>query len=289
MIDAVLSFAFFAQVIRIAVPYALAAMGGAVTERAGVIDLALEAKLLFGAFAAAAVAHATGSAYLGVLGGIGAGMAVAGLQIWCSLVLQANQVIVGVALNLLALGGTRFLLQLLYHEGANSPPVPGFGHAVATNPIVWLAFLAAIALPFAIKRTRWGLRLRAAGDRPDALVAVGVAPLRSRLYAALVGGALAGAGGAQLTLAVGGFVADMSGGRGYIALAMVILSGWRPALAALCCAAVALGEAINIHLQVADVGIPHELAQLVPYVLTLLVLVIAGGKHGKPPRSLGRV
>ncbi|MDX2092388.1 MAG: ABC transporter permease [Kofleriaceae bacterium] len=289
MIDAVLSAVFFAQVLHIALPYALAAMGGAVTERAGVIDLALEAKLLFGAFAAAAVAHATGSPYLGVLGGMGAGMAVAGLQIWCSLVLAANQVIVGVALNLLALGGTRFLLQLLYHEGANSPPVPGLGHAVATNPIMWLAVVAAIALPFAIKRTRWGLRLRAAGDRPDALVAVGVAPLRTRLHAALVGGALAGAGGAQLSLAVGGFVADMSSGRGYIALAMVILAGWRPALAALCCAAVALGEAINIQLQVADVGIPHELAQLLPYVLTLLVLVIAGGKHGKPPRSLGRV
>jgi len=289
MIEAMFSLAFVAQVIRIALPYALAAMGGAVTERGGVIDLALEAKLLFGAFAAAAFAHASGSAFVGVLGGMAAGMAVAGLQIWCSLVLEANQVIVGVALNLLALGGTRFLLQVIYHEGANSPPVPSFGHDVVSNPIVWLALVAAVALPFAIKRTRWGLRLRAAGDRPEALTAVGVSPLRSRLYAALVGGALAGAGGAQLTLSVGGFVADMSGGRGYIALAMVILAGWRPSLAALCCVGVALGEAINIHLQVADVGVPPELAGLLPYVLTLLVLAFAGGKHGKPPRWLGRV
>lgn len=288
MIESLFTLAFLAQVIRIAVPYALAAMGGAITERAGVIDLALEAKLLFGAFAAAAVGHATGSALLGVAGGMAAGAGVAALQLLFALRLGADQVIVGVALNLLALGGTRFLLQLVYGEGANSPPVAGFGNATLGNPIVWLAVVAAVALPFAIARTRWGLRLRAAGDRPDALVAVGVSPTRARLHAALVGGALAGAGGAQLTLAVGGFVADMSGGRGYIALAMVILAGWRPAFAALGCAAVALAEALRIQLQVAAVGIPHELAQLAPYVLTLLVLVIAGGKHGHPPRSLGK-
>ena len=289
MIETLFSIAFLTQVLRLALPYALAAMGGAITERAGVIDLALEAKLLFGAFAAAAVGHATGSAYLAMLGGLGAGMLVAAVQVFCALRLGADQVIVGVALNLLALGGTRFLLQLLYGEGANSPPVPTFGHSIAGNPILWLALVAAVALPFAIARTRWGLRLRAAGDRPDALVSVGVSPVRARLAAAVVGGALAGAGGAQLTLAVGGFVADMSGGRGYIALAMVILAGWRPAVAALACAGVALAEAINIQLQVAAVGIPHELAQLAPYVMTLAVLVLAGGKYGRPPGALGKL
>ncbi len=289
MIESLLSLAFLAQVIRIAVPYALAAMGGAITERAGVVDLALEAKLLFGAFTAAAFAHATGSAVAGVIGGMFAGMLVTGVQMFCALRLRADQVIVGIALNVIALGGTRFLLQLVYHEGANSPPVPGFGHAVLANPIVWLAFVAAIAVPLAIKRTRWGLRMRAAGDRPDALVAVGVSPDRARIAAGLVGGALTGAGGAQLTLAVGGFVADMSGGRGYIALAMVILAGWRPLVAALACAGIAFAEAFNIQLQVSAIGIPHELAQLAPYVLTLLVLGIAGGKHGKPPRSLGKL
>ena len=152
-----------------------------------------------------------------------------------------------------------------------------------------LCIAAALGLPVALSRTRWGLRLRAAGDRPDALTAVGVAPVRPRLYAALVGGALAGAGGAQLTLSVGGFVADMSGGRGYIALAMVILSGWRPALAALGCAGVAFAEAINIQLQVTSSGVPHELAQLAPYVLTLVVLIVLGGRAGHPPRSLGKV
>ena len=288
MLDAVFSLAFATQVLRIAIPYALAALGGAITERSGVIDLALEAKLLFGAFAAAAFAHATGSLYAGVIGGVAAGMLVAALQLACALELAADQVIVGVALNLLALGGTRFLLQLIYGEGANSPPTGAFGDAVLSNPLFWIAVLAAVAVPFAVTRTRWGLRLRAAGDRPDSLVAVGVAPSSARYAAGLVGGALAGAGGAQLSLAVGGFSADMSSGRGYIALAMVILSGWRPAWAALACLGVGCAEALNIQLQVTGSTVPRELAPLLPYALTLGVLVFAKISR-PPPRSLGKV
>ena len=276
-----------ALVIVIAVPYALAALGGALTERSGMIDLAIEAKLLFGAFAAAAVGHATGSALAGIAGGVAAGMLVTAVQAGCSLWLGADQVIVGIALNVVALGGTRLLLQLLYHEGANSPPTPGYGDAVLGNPLVYLALAATLAVPFALRRTRWGLRLRAAGDRPDALASVGVAPRRARLAAGLVGGALSGAGGAQLALSVGGFVAEMSGGRGYIALAMVILSGWRPWLAALACVGVAFAHALAIHFQIAGVGVPSELVSLLPYVLTLAVMVVY--PSGKPPASLGKL
>jgi simple sugar transport system permease protein len=159
---------------------------------------------------------------------------------------------------------------------------------VVTNPLVWLAVLASIAIPYAVWRTRWGLRLRAAGDRPDALLAVGVRPTEARLWAALVGGALSGAGGAQLSLAVGGFSADMSSGRGYIALAMVILSGWRPAYAALACLGVAFAEAYNIQLQVTGSSIPRELAPMLPYVLTLVVVTIYRGKS-PPPASIGKL
>ena len=288
MIEAMFSAAFLAQVIRISVPYVLAALGGTVTERAGVIDLAIEAKLLFGAFAAAAVGHATDSAFAGIAGGMAAGMAVAALQVFLALRLQANQVIIGIGLNLIALGGTRFLLQLIYHEGANSPPAPSFGDAVAANPLVWAAILAAIFVPLAVERTRWGLRLRAAGDRPESLQAVGVDPARARLFAGLVGGALAGAGGAQLSLVVGGFSADMSSGRGYIALAMVILAGWRPAYAALACVGVAIAEAINIQLQVTGTRIPSELAPLLPYVLTLVMSIVYRNRS-RVPAALGKL
>jgi simple sugar transport system permease protein len=293
VIESILSLAFLAQVMLIAVPYALAALGGAITERAGVIDLALEGKLLFGAFAAAAVAHGTGSLIAGVAGGIAAGVLVAAVQLGCGLWLMADQVIVGIAINILALAGTRFLMQAIYHEGANTPQGPAYGDAILSNPLVLGAVVATIAVPFALQRTRWGLRLRAAGDRPDALIAVGVAPRRARLAAALIGGALAGAGGAQLSLPVGFFHADMAGGRGYFAVAMVILAGWRPALAAVCCLGIATAEALGTQLQLfrPTLGghhIPIELAPLLPYVLTLVALVVFGGKSRPPPGALGK-
>jgi ABC-type uncharacterized transport system permease subunit len=288
LVASMLTLGFVAQLLRITIPLGLAAIGGTVTERAGVVDLALEAKLLFGAFAAAAFAHGTGSAYVGVLGGMLAGAMVAAVQLGLALRLGADQVIVGVGLNLLALGGTRFLLQLIYGEGANSPPCPAFGDAVLGNPIFWLAAGAAVAVPIAVARTRWGLRLRAAGDRPESLLAVGVSPMRARIAAGLIGGALAGAGGAQLSLSVGGFSADMSSGRGYIAITMVILAGWRPAWAMIACALVAVSEAINIRLQVTSSVIPREIAPLLPFILTLLVLVVVR-KRRPPPASLGRI
>ncbi len=287
MIAAILTLGFVAQVVRIAVPLVLAALGGAITERSGVVDLALEAKLLFGAFTAAAVGHATGSAEAAIVAAMAAGVLVALVQAACALGLGADQVIVGVALNIVALGGTRFLLQLVYHEGANSPPAPAYGDAVIGNPLVWLAAIASVVVPIAVTRSRWGLRLRAAGDRPDALVGAGISPARARIAAMLVGGALAGAGGAQLSLAVGGFVADMSSGRGYIAIVMVILASWRPGIAALACVGIAFADAIAIQLQVTGTAVPRELAPLLPYALTVVVLAVAGNRR-VPPRSLGK-
>lgn len=287
MIATLFTLGFAAQVVRIAVPLVLAALGGAVTERSGVVDLALEAKLLFGAFTAAAVGHATGSPEVAIVAAMAAGALVALVQAGCALGLGADQVIVGVALNVLAVGGTRFLLQLVYHEGANSPPAPAYGDAVLGNPLVWLAVIAAVAVPVAVRATRWGLRLRAAGDRPDALVAAGVSPTRVRVAVMLVGGALAGAGGAQLALAVGGFVADMSNGRGYIAIAMVILASWRPGIATVACLVIAFADAVAIQLQVTDSAVPRELAPLFPFVLTIAVLAIAGNRR-LAPRALGK-
>lgn len=289
-----LTLAFAAQVIRLAVPYIFAVLGGTITERSGVIDLAIEAKLLFGAFAAAACGHAFDSSWAGIAGGMMAGALVALVQVGASLWLRAEQVIVGIALDLIAVAGTRFLLQVIYHEGANSPPAPSFGDRVLTNPLVIGAVLATALVPFALARTPWGLRLRAAGDRPDALVAVGVAPSRARLHAVLVGGALAGAGGAQLSLAVGGFSADMSSGRGYYALMLIILVGWRPVLGVLASLGLALASAVSIQLQLSATTIfgyriPSELAPLLPLVLAVVVLTFYGGGSRPPPRALGKV
>jgi general nucleoside transport system permease protein len=274
--------------LQISIPLVLAALCGAITERSGVIDLALEAKLLFGAFAAAAVSYATGSAIAGLLAGMATGAAVAALQLALALVFSAQQVIIGIALNLLAFGGTRFLLQLIFHEGTATPPCDAFEGSILVDPMFWIAVLATAVLPFALARTRWGLRLRAAGDRPESLLAVGVSPTKTRFAAGLVGGALAGAGGAQLSLAIGVFSADMSGGRGYIALVMVILARWRPALAALACVGISLADAAQTQLQLGGTVIPRELAPLLPPMLTLVVLALFPMPANAAPRSLGK-
>lgn len=284
--DGVLSAAFVAQAVRIAIPYACAAAGGAVTERSGVIDLALESKLLWGAFAAAVAAHASGSIAAGVVAGMAAGAAVAFVQLLLGVVLRADQVVVGVALNLASYGATRYLLQILYESGANSPQTVGVGSAVWGSPVAWLAVIVIAVVAIGLARTPLGLRIRAAGDRPDGVAAAGLGVTRIRLHALLIGGAVAGLGGAQLALAAHGFSAEMSGGRGYIALAIVILGGWRPAVAAAVCLGFGAIEALQVQLQIAKVGVPDQLTQLLPYVVTLAVLVIAPAR-ARPPRALG--
>lgn len=274
-----------AAVVRIAVPYVLGALGAALTERAGVIDLAVEAKLLVGALAAAAVTHGTGSTWLGALGGAAGGAAVGAVQAACVLALRADQVVVGIALNLAAFGGTRTVLQALYGEGANSPRVATV--AGWSNPILWAGVALAALVPLALHHTRLGLRLRAVGDRPAAADAAGVSVARTRAVAVIAGGALAGLGGAQLALSVGVFSADMSGGRGYMALAAVILASWRPGRAALICLAFAFADATTYQLQVGGGQVPRELAQLLPYLWTLVVIGVVGAGR-RPPGGLGR-
>jgi general nucleoside transport system permease protein len=279
------------QAVRISVPYGCAAVGGSLTERSGVIDLALESKLLWGAFAAAVVSHATGSVAAGIAAGIAAGAAIGVIQLLLAVVLAADQVVVGVALNLSALGMTRTLLEVLYGQSANSPQTPGVGSAVWDSPIVWIAVVLILFLGLGLARTAIGLRIRAAGDHPAALAGAGVGVARVRLIALVAGGAIAGLGGAQLALAAHGFSAEMSGGRGYIALALVILGGWRPLRVALLCLGFGAIEALQLQLQLQLQGTGAEgvraLVQLLPYVITLAVLMIAP-RHVQPPTALGK-
>lgn len=290
LVTAIASAAFLTQAVRIAVPYACAAVGGAVTERSGVVDLAIESKLLWGAFAAAVAAHATGSVAAGIAAGIAAGALVGVVQLVLGVVLRADQIIVGVALNLASYGLTRYLLQILYESSANSPQTPGIGSAVWTSPVFWLAAALIVLVTIVIARTPIGLRIRAAGDRPDALTAAGVSVIRTRLVALAVGGAIAGLGGAQLALAAHGFSAEMSGGRGYIALAIVILGAWRPARVALFCLAFGVAEALQLQLQLQLQGAGDDglraLVQMLPYLLTLAVLALAP-RLARAPRALG--
>jgi ABC-type uncharacterized transport system permease subunit len=282
-VEALLGWAFVAQVVRITIPYALAALAGTTSERAGVVDLSLEGKLLIGALVAAIAADATGSPLAGAAWGTLAGVGFALIYGAIVLVAKADPIVSGVAMNLLAYGFSRFALKLRFDSTANSPPVPGFDGPLYRNPIVWLAVLLPIALHVVFARTRFGLRLRAVGEHPEAARSLGVSVDWVRWKAVLCAGGLAGLGGAWLALDNHGFVAEMSGGRGYIALAAVIMGRWRPLAAAAACLLFGLAEALELQLGAADLGIPRELIDVVPYVLAMLALAVSSARvRGRP-------
>jgi simple sugar transport system permease protein len=257
------------------------------SERAGVIDLSLEGKLLVAALFAAVGADLSGSVLVGAASGAAAGAAYAGLYGLAVLVLRADQIVAGVAMNLLAVGLTRFLSKLIYGSTANSPPVPGFEGGLLANPVFWLALALPVVLHLALRRTRFGLRLRAVGEHPEAATSLGVSVARVRWAAVLIAGALAGLGGAWLALDIHGFAAEMSGGRGYIALAAVIMGRWRPLAAAAACLLFGFAGALQLQLGAHDVGLPRELTDVLPYLLTMVALCGFIGRS-QPPAALGK-
>lgn len=287
LLAAIFSFAFVTQILYIAVPYALAAWGGVLSERSGVINIALEGKLLCGALGAAMGAHASGSVFVGMLAGGFAGLLVAALYGLAVIRFRGDQIVCGVAINLLALGLTRFLLRLVYNSSSNSPKTPGFSGELFANPTFYALAILGVFVWLAIKRTPWGLRLRAAGEHPKALRTAGVSVVRMRWMAVLAAGVLAGLGGAWLAMENTGFGDNMSGGRGYVALAAVIMGSWRPAAAAAACLFFATAEALQGQLQASAMGIPNELVQTLPWVLTIVALAGLIGRS-RAPKALGK-
>lgn len=283
-----LSITFLSQVLRITMPYALAAMGGVISERSGVVNIALEGILVMGAFGAAAgTFDSGGSVITGVSYGVIAGMATAALYAVAVITFRADQIVAGVAINMLAYAITPYLLKVFYDSSSNSPVIDGFGGDLFSNWVFWLAVLLVPAVHVIVNHTRWGLRVRAVGEHPEAAHTLGVSVPRIRWEAVLWSGALAGLGGAWLSLSGTGFVAGMTAGRGYIALAAVIMGSWRPLWA--CAAALLFGfaEAIQVNLQTYNIGVPNELVQALPYILTMITLAGLIGRS-RTPAALGR-
>ncbi len=273
--------------IRLATPLLFAALGGVVAERAGVVSLALEGKLLAGAFAAAAVAQGTGSAWEGAVAGSAAGAAIGALLALFSVGFAGDMIVVGVALNILALGGTQFLLDAMYGSSANSPTFEGFesGAAFGIPPLALVAWALIPVVALLLRESPFGLRVHAAGEHPEAAASRGVSPRRVRAIATILGGALAGLGGAYLALDTGQFVKAMSAGRGYLALAAVIFGKWRPWGAAAACLLFGFAEAVQIRLQ--GMGVATQFVQMLPYVITMIALAGWVGRS-RPPAALGR-
>jgi simple sugar transport system permease protein len=272
-------FAFLAQTLRIAIPYLFAASGGVISERAGLIGLGLEGYMLSGAFCGAVASYYSGSPWIGLLGAMAGGVAMALLYAVTAIRFRADQVVVGIAINLLVIGLTRFFLRLAFHSSSNSPRVPGFGAeqsgtgfgALATNPLIWLGIVAVGVMGWLLYRTPFGLRVRAAGEHP----------------AAALSGALASLGGAYLALDQHQFSAEMTAGRGFIALAATIFGRWDPVRAALACLLFAAAETLQIQLQGTQL-IPSQFVEMIPYALTIVALAGVVGR-AVPPAALGRV
>jgi len=284
--------AFVLQMLRIATPYLFAAAGGVVSERAGVIALTLEGFMLGGAFGAALGSHATGSPWIGALCGALGGTLFAAVHAIAVVRYRANQVVVGVAINLLVVGLTRFFLRFLFDSSSNSPRVEGFDAGRGgiagglLNPLVFLGLVALPLVAFLIYRTKFGLRVRAVGEHPEAAESVGIHVSRVRIPAVLLSGALAGLGGAYLALEQHQFTDGMSAGRGFIALAAVIFGRWEPMRVALACLLFAGAETLQIQLQGSQ-ALPSQLVESIPYVLTIIALATVVGRSVSPA-ALGR-
>lgn len=281
--------AVLASMLRVATPLLFAAMGGLVSERAGVTNIALEGLMLIGAFAGAAVAHGSQSATAGLLAAMGAGALLAVVYGFFVINLRANQIVAGTALNMLAAGLTPFLSKVLFGSPGATPSLP-IETRFAGAPI-WIAWVVVGVVWLWITRTPSGLWVRFAGEHPHALAAAGVRVNRVRWLAVTLSGILAGAGGASLSIFLASsFSRNMTAGRGFMALAALIFGKWKPLPAAGACLLFGLADALQIRLQGVVLwgteAVPVQFIQILPYVVTTLVLAGWVGRS-RAPKALG--
>jgi ABC-type uncharacterized transport system permease subunit len=274
--------------IRLATPLLLAALGGMFSERSGVINIALEGLMLAGAFTAASVTWYAGSPWVGLLAALIAGSAIASIHAVACIRYKADQVVSGTAINILLTGIPALLSGAFFLSSGSTPQIPR-ENLIPVTPVV-IAFALVPLTWYVLYRTPFGLRLRAVGENPEAADAAGVSVKRMRYTAVLLSGALAGIGGAYLSIGQSSlFTRNMSAGRGFIALAALIFGKWRPVQTMLACLLFGFTEALAIQLQGVHFGgaeIPTQFVQIIPYVLTIVVLAGFIGQS-RAPRALG--
>jgi len=297
----IFTFSLIASTIRLATPLVLAALGGLFSERSGVINIALEGKMLAGAFTAAAVTYAAdkrlgmgnASPWVGLLGGMIAGLFIAAIYAWSCIKFKADQVVSGAAINILMLGIPGFLSGAFFLSSGSTPQIPK-DHLLPQSPIVIAIaiLLLVFGIWYVLYETPFGLRLRSVGENPEAADAAGVSVARIRYSGVLIAGVLAGIGGAYLSIGQSSlFTRNMTAGRGFIALAALIFGKWRPVQTLLACLLFGFTEAVTIQMQgvyklPSGEDIPVQFIQMVPYVLTIVVLAGFIGSS-RPPRALG--
>jgi ABC-type uncharacterized transport system permease subunit len=294
---------FLVASLRIATPLLFAAFGGILSERAGVFAVGLEGMMLAGAFGATVATFLSGHAAIGLLASIVAGACLAAVIAGVTVRFRAEQMVTGLAANILAVGLTSFLLRSFVGRGqapviqvALLPawPIPGLANLPWVGPVLfqqppltYLALLLTVPLYLMLVRTQLGLTLRAVGENPTAAFAIGARPVRVRVLAVIAGGAVAGLGGAVLALQqIGTFSDGMTYGRGYIALAAIIVGRWMPFGALIACLVFGAAEALHLRVQAIGLPISSYVVQMLPYVIALAVL--AGmGRAARLPAAIG--
>lgn len=306
----------FDATLRVSTPLVLCAMAGLFSERSGIIDISLEGKMLMGAFTAGTVAALTGSAWLALFAAIVVSLLMALLHGFACITHKGNQVVSGVAINIIASGITAVLGNAWFHRGGQTPSVGAdarfmpinlpFAEQAGVIPIIGtiykemisghngLVYVAFAAVPLAwwvIYRTRFGLRLRAVGENPQAVDTAGLSVAWLRYRAVLICGLLTGIAGSYLAIAQNAsFVRDMTAGQGYIALAAMIFGKWRPWQALGACLMFGLLDAVAIRLQgvvLPGIGeVPVQIIQALPYILTVVLLAGFIGK-AVAPKAIG--
>jgi simple sugar transport system permease protein len=292
-----------AAALRIATPLLFAALGGILSERAGVFGVGLEGMMLAGAFAGVMATHATDNAAVGLLASALGGAVLAAVVAIATVRFCADQMVTGLAVNILSLGLTSFLLRGLFGHGQAPTirvtplaplPIPLLGDLPFLGPLLfrqpaltYVGLVLVVAMLALLKRTRAGLTLRAVGENPTAAFAVGADPARVRTLAVTAGGALAGIGGAVLSLQqVGTFTDGMTNGRGYLALAAIIVGRWSPAGALVACLLFGATDALQLRVQGLRLPVSSYVIQMLPYVVSLAVL--AGlGRGARLPAAIG--
>lgn len=302
--------------VRLSVPLIFACIAGLWSERAGIVDIGLEGKMLAAAFAAAAMAAIAPDPWLALLAAVAASCALAAIHGFACITWNGNQIVSGVALNFLAAGLTAVLGNAWFGQGGRTPQLPSdarfgeialpFTQALAGIPVIGgvyaeivsghsiLVYAAVLLVPltaFCLFSTRWGLRLRAVGENPAAVETAGLSVARLRYSAVLVAGVLCGLGGAYLSIAQSaGFVPDMTAGKGFIALAALVFAKWRPWPALGACLLFGLLDALSLRLQgtiLPGIGpIPVQAIQALPYILTVALLAGFIGR-AVPPKASG--
>lgn len=292
----VFTFALLFAGIRSATPLIFAALGGLFSERSGVINIALEGLMLAGAFTAAVITFQTGNPYLGMLCGIVAGGVLAFVYAIACIRFEADQVVAGMAINFLMIGLPALISGVIYDSTGSTPQIDkAFKLPMIANSVSYASILVFVLVPvcwYVLYKTPFGLRLRATGENPEAADAAGVNVIRLRYIAVIISGLLAAAGGAYLSIGQSSlFTKQMTAGRGFIALAALILAKWKPVPVLIACLFFGFMEALTIQIQgvvklPSGEDIPVQFIEMIPYVLTIIVLAGFIGAS-RAPRALG--